>query len=356
MIAYVCATPFHITAAITMQCGMFRQEAATLIVMNHFPIDDTFMNRLRATGLFDEVCLLNSHNRTLTARGKRAAQAVVPSALLRRLAFHTAFTRYISFVPDFLSLTYVMRGYRKRQVPCEFAFGDDGIGTYIRDGLYQPRPMIRTFLRLVGRLSLLADIRRLYVYKPDLMAVPTTLQTVPIEQEPAACERRRQALCTVWPNTDGQAVEDGILYFEQPDLSEDSRDAEHAALYTAQEILHKPVIVKLHPRSVSDRLWQPFLRLQTDTPYEVMLLQHRCAPSLMMSVDSTAVFSAYLFDHLPRADCPCILLYRLSAARDGRISAALDRLYERFLRMGAPLYRPDTVEQLHTVLYSQVGG
>ena len=43
MIGYLCATPFHITAAITMQSGQFAGEPSTLIILNHFNVDDTLL-------------------------------------------------------------------------------------------------------------------------------------------------------------------------------------------------------------------------------------------------------------------------------------------------------------------------
>ena len=53
-----------------------------------------------------------------------------------------------------------MKRYEKRGIACEFAFGDDGVGTYIRPGIYKPKPISQKLLKLNGRLGLVDRVTR----------------------------------------------------------------------------------------------------------------------------------------------------------------------------------------------------
>ncbi len=357
MIGYLCATPFHITAAITMQSGQFAGESATLIILNHFDVDEALLERIRQTGVFDEVLLFDSRYRTKMDNLKRLVNAFIPAPLMRRVANRTAFSHFICFALDFIDLTYIIRRYEKRGVACEFAFGDDGIGTYIRDGIYRPKPLAQKLLRLSGRLGLCDRVTRVYAYKPSYMVANTEYDVRAIEQSEQACERRRAAVSAIWPLEEDVPIDGGILYFEQPNEADrDSADqrVEQKWLRAAADALGVHTCVKMHPRSLAEPQWRPFNVLRTKMPYEVLLLQKRCAPALLMTVNSTALFSTYLFDDLLATECPSVLLYKLMVHRNEALTAATAQLCARInASQEAPrIFDPDTEEQLQQLLDS----
>ncbi len=357
MIGYLCATPFHITAAITMQCGQFADESATLIILNHFDVDEALLERIRTTGVFDEVLLFDSRYRTKMDNLKRLVNAFIPASLMRRVANTTQFSHFICFALDFIDLTYIMKRYDKRGVACEFAFGDDGIGTYIREGIYRPKPLAERLLRLNGRRRLCDRVTTVYAYKPQYMVANTAYDVRPIEQSTAACAGRRAAVRTIWPLEEDVQIDDGILYFEQPNEADrDSEDqrVEQKWLRAAADALGVHTCVKMHPRSHAEEQWRPFGVMQTHMPYEVLLLQKRCRPALLMTVNSTALFSSYLFDDLPTADCPSVLLYKLMVHRNEALTAATARLCQRINAGSAAqrIFDPDTEEELRDLLDS----
>jgi len=329
MICYFCATPFHITAAITMQSGMFAEEEATLVVLDHFNAEAALLDRIRSTGIFKEVLLYDNNYRTKLDNLKRLVGAFMPCGFMRRLANKTNFSHFICFALDFIDLTYVMKRYEKRGIACEFAFGDDGVGTYIRPGIYKPKPISQKLLKLNGRLGLVDRVTRVYTYKPAFMAANREYDVQPILQSEEACRRRREAVQVIWPVGDDAPIDGNILYFEQP--HENGEDCEvmrieQRSLRTAVDKLSVGAVIKMHPRSEEEAAWQDFTILKARMPYEVMLLQKQCAPALMMTVSSTALFSTYLFDDLPAASCPAVLLYKLLPQGPGALTDTLDTL------------------------------
>lgn len=357
MIGYLCATPFHITAAITMQSGQFAGEPATLIILNHFDVDEGLLERIRQTGVFDEVLLFNSRYRTKMDNIKRLINAFVPAPLMRRVANKTAFSHFVCFALDFIDLSYIIKRYDKRGIACEFAFGDDGIGTYIRDGIYRPKPLAAKLLRLNGRRGLCDRVTRVYAYKPSYMVANTEYDVHAIEQSTQACERRRAAVSAIWPLEEDVPIDGGILYFEQPNEADrDSEDqrVEQKWLRAAADVMGVHTCVKMHPRSQALAQWQPFNVLGTKMPYEVLLLQKQCAPALLMTVNSTALFSTYLFDDLPAAECPSVLLYKLMIHRNEALTAATAQLCARInaSQQTQRIFDPDTEEELQQWLDS----
>ncbi len=355
MIGYLCATPFHITAAVTMQSGMFSKEKATLIILNHFNVDEQLLKRIRSTGVFDEVVLFNNCYKTKIDNIKRLANAFIPATTMRKIANKTEFSRFICFALDFIDLTYIMKRYEKRGINCEFAFGDDGIGTYIREGIYKPKVISQKLLKLNGRLSFVDRVRTVYVYKPEYMVANLSYDLRPIDQNPEACRLRREAVSTIWPLEEDVNIDGGILYLEQPNENDqncDDQKIEQAALKSAVDLFNAHSVVKMHPRSTAEDAWRPFGLIKTKMPYEVMLLQKQCAPLMMMTVSSTALFSAYLFDDLPAADCPSVLLYKLMIHQEGSLSESLNKLC-RFINESQAqkrIFNPENDQQLQQLL------
>ena len=329
MVGYFCATPFHITAAITMQSEMFADEPATLVVLDHFNVDEALLERIRATGIFQEVLLYDNRYRTKMDNAKRLLRTFFPNRLMRDLAKKTAFSHFVCFALNFIDLTYMIKRYEKRGIDCEFSFGDDGVGTYIRPGIYRPKPVARRLLQLVGRLSLVDRVTRVYTYKPDFMVANREYDVYPILQSERACAARREAVRTIWPVGDDVDIDGKILYFEQPhECGEGCEELriEQDSLRLAVDKLDTEGVIKMHPRSAAEPLWSEFTILKAKMPYEVMLLQKQCDPKLMMTVSSTALFSTYLFDDLPAASCPAVLLYRLMPQKPGSLGGMLDKL------------------------------
>lgn len=360
MNCFFCATPYHIIASIALATGKFAGEETTLIVLNHFDVDNTMLQRIRDTGVFKEVLLYNSNNKTKWNRAKRLANVFVPDRMMDYLANHTAFDHCVFFALDFLNLAYMVRRYEKRGIPCEFAFGDDGMGAYVNTACYRPKEFVVRLLKLTGRLAALERVKKLYVYKPELMVENKDFMLERIPQSPKDYEKLQQAVSKIFVLEQDLSVKDAILYFEQPiDTPADKANTaeEQRLLKLAMEKLNMRSVVKMHPRSAEDEIWQAFPIMRTKVPFEAMLLQKECAPAIMMSNCSTAMFSMHLLDNLPEGKCPSVFLNRLVPCQREGINEAIDQ-YFRLVHRGeesAQVYSPSS-EEAFLALLDQLTG
>lgn len=355
MNCFFCATPYHIIASITMASGMLSAEPSTLVILDHFNIDEAMVQRIRATGVFEEIVLYKSNNKTRMNMAKRLANVFCPDKVMHRLAHETAFSHCVFLALDFLNLAYMVKTYERRGIKCEFSFGDDGIGAYLNSNCYRPRKLVVNLLKLTGRLGSLQSVKKLYVYKPELMVENTQFELVRIEQSPETFQKLQKAVSRIFVMEPDVQVDNRVLYFEQlsgPPETDRNLAVEQEALTMAMEILGAEAAVKMHPRSNSEALWSRFPIVRTKIPFEAMVLQNRYAPALMMSNCSTAMFSMYLLDNLPAASCPSVFLNRLVPTQNESFNRSMER-YFALLNQGdggTKLYSPASIEELRELL------
>lgn len=355
MNCFVCATPYHIIASITLATGKFAGEESMLVVLNHFDIDEAMVQRIRSTRVFKEVLLYNSNNKTKWNKAKRLANVFVPDRVMNRLANQMAFSHCVFFALDFLNLAYMVKRYQKRGINCEFAFGDDGIGAYLNVACYHPKAFVVKLLKLTDRLSALESVKKLLVYKPELMVENRDFVLEKIPQNPEIYGRVQQAVSKIFVMESDMDVNHAILYFEQPTDSvagNENVTQEQRLLKQAMEKKNMRAVVKMHPRSTCEALWNEFPIMKTKIPFEAMVLQKNYAPAVMMSNCSTAMFSVYLLDNLPLGKCPSIFLNRLIPHQNERFNKAMEQ-YFCLLNSGdgtANLYSPSSEEEYTALL------
>lgn len=355
MNCFVCATPYHIIASITLATGKFAGEESMLVVLNHFDIDEAMVQRIRSTRVFKEVLLYNSNNKTKWNKAKRLANVFVPDRVMNRLANQMAFSHCVFFALDFLNLAYMVKRYQKRGINCEFAFGDDGIGAYVNIACYHPKDFVVQLLKYTNRLSALETVKKLYVYKPELMVENREFVPEKIPQSPEIYEKLQQAVSKIFVMEADADVNHAILYFEQPIESEAGKEntkEEQRLLKQAMEKKNLKAVVKMHPRSTGEAVWHEFPIMKTKIPFEAMVLQKNYAPAVMMSNCSTAMFSVYLLDNLPIGKCPSIFLNRLVPYQNERLNKAIERYFNLLNSEdeAANLYSPATEEEFTVLL------
>lgn len=355
MNCFFCATPYHIIASITLATGKFAGEESMLVVLNHFDIDEAMVQRIRSTGVFKEVLLYNSNNKSNWSKAKRLANVFVPDHVMNRLANQMSFSHCVFFALDFLNLAYMIKRYQKRGVDCEFAFGDDGIGAYLNVSCYHPKPLVVNLLKLTNRLTALESVKKLLVYKPELMVENTEFVLEKIPQSPEIYAKLQQAVAKIFVMESDIDVTNAVLYFEQPVDSAASKEnaaEEQRLLKLAMEKKNLKAVVKMHPRSTCEALWNQFPIMKTKIPFEAMVLQKNYAPAVMMSNCSTAMFSVYLLDNLPVGKCPSIFLNRLIPHQNERFNKAMERYFHLLNSSDeeANLYSPSSEEEFTALL------
>ncbi len=355
MNCFVCATPYHLIASVVLASGSFCGSDSTLVLLDHFAVEEDMLARIRSTGVFKEVILYKSNNKSLWNKVKRFTNVFFPDKTVRYLANETRFDHCIFFALDYLNLGYIAKSYRKRGIECEFAFGDDGIGTYVDANCYAAKPLVKKLLKLTGRLADEQAVKTLYVFKPELMVENTHYQAKKILQNGQVFEKVRRAVSEIFQFGQTADISGKILYFEQlsgPENEDPNWPVEQRLLRKAEEILQADSVVKMHPRSTGEALWKDFAVLKTRIPFEAMALEECCKPRMIMSNNSTAMITAYLLDGLPVSECPAVFLCKLLPAVKEDVNAAMERCFQilKPAEGESMLYVPQTEEELQTLL------
>lgn len=355
MNCFVCATPYHVVASTTMAMGMFSSEPSVLVVLDHFDIDEAMLGRIRETGVFCDVLLYKSNNKTKKNRARRLLNVFWPDKTMRYLAQKTKFSHVVFFALDFLNLAYMARAYEKRGIACEFSFGDDGIGTYLSTDCYRPRKFVVNLLKVTGRYQAYQSADKIYAYKPELIPKDHGLKVEKIVQEEDTVARLREVVQKVFVIADDINIDGRILYFEQPSIDRKSHENvlfEQKMLKETIRLLGVDACIKMHPRSTAEKLWGDFEILKTKVPFEVIMLQNKGKPKLLMSNCSTAMLSMYLLDCLRHTECPSVFLNQLIPHRNESFNEAMGNILSVLNSGKEPpkLYSPGSEEELELYL------
>ncbi|MBQ8606251.1 MAG: hypothetical protein IJ408_05885 [Clostridia bacterium] len=330
MIGYLCATPYHVIAATTLASGKFKDEHNVLVIMDHFSIDEPLVKKIRALGIFNEVHLYKSNKKTKLNNFKRLVNAFFPPRIMRELA-KKDFDRFFCFALNFIDITYLIKKINKRSEKCEFAFADDGLGSYINEGIYTPTPTSERILKLNGRLKLLKTVKKLYVYKPDFVIANKEFELDKIPQTEDSVHALRRLVGALWPLDTDVDFDGKILHFEQPyanDPGDKITKEEQALIALIQNEMEAPSCIKMHPRSFGDAKWEHFDVIESKMPMEAMLLQKDCRPCLMTTNFSTASFASFLLDGIGASGVPTLLMVKLVDNKDLKLGELIEKFID----------------------------
>ncbi len=355
MIGFLCATPYHIMAAMTMATGMYSDKKAVLVVMDHASgFDEQFIEKIEGLGIFYKVYLYKSNNKTKLNNIKRLINAFFPPKLVRDLS-KMPFENFFCLALNFIDAAYLIKHFEKRGTNCEVAFADDGIGTYVSTTIYKPKKISEIILKLKGNTKYLKKIKRLFVYRPELVVVESGYELVKIEQNDTTAQKLKHAMSVLWPLDTQVDVGGKIVYFEQP-YPEGKYDgvveAEVALLKIVTEESGLEACIKMHPRSNAEATWSDFYIMKSKIPFEAMLLQMESSPMMYMSNCSTALFSSYFLDTLDGAETNTVMLSRVI----NFLSSAVDNAFAEFVAIinrnfsNGNIYSPNNKDELFKVL------
>ena len=341
---YICATPYHIIAASTLACGNFKDSQAKLLVMPHFVLSEEMIETLRQSGIYSSVEVYNYSNKSKLQNLKRLFNAFIPDRKIFKIAHDKNTERVVFFALDFIDAAYLVKK------GCEVVFGDDGIGAYINGNCYKPRPRPVKVLKMKHQLELLEKITKLYVYKPDYVLSNRHLDLVEIQQSPDITTRITELVSKLWPVEDVE-ISNSILYFEQPrEDNSASLIKELKYVDKAKEVSGKDIYVKMHPRSTyRARYQQKYQVLDTNAPFEAMILQDKTKFDLMMTFTSTAIFVPFLINNSYSHYTKAILMQTIvDGARGISFEQLVDKIKEN--NPECEIYFPKDEEEFNEIL------
>ena len=350
-VGYFCATPLHVLHAISLRLTVDSAGTAQLFVYNHFADAKRLVTALRQLGPFERVELIDSCTKTLWDKLQRLWHSVIPIAPVRRLlrgAF--PFDKAVFFVLDALTMTQLM----KRGKSCDFYYGEDGIGSYINQRLYQYSAESRLLLRLTGREKYLRRIRGIYLHQPSLRVAHRDIPAALMPSVSLSAPPMAQILQQLWPlQEDAIDTDRRGIYLREPlqelfegafdDLEQRIMACIHT-VFTSDKVYIKP-----HPRMPAPlgagRDW-----LTCDVPFERLMGLFDPDRSVLVSVVSTAALQPVLLGDRPPV---MVFLYRLLLQPEDPLRRLWDTFFEKlraYGKVGERVLIPDTLQQLNKTL------
>lgn len=299
MILYYAATQLHIFNAVNMLNTVHKGKKADIFVLNHFVSAPAICQRLEASGVFENVVLINNKNdKSIFNLLKRVVQILFLPRDIAQTVKNKNYEEIVFFSNDHLMAASLIRLVLKKNKTAEFALGEDGVGSYFAD-LQTPNSKVKLVLRLFGRERHLEKINIQYIYQPELMVRNNDLSVrrIPVPDFSGGIP---PAYKTIF-GTGGEApypYKEKAIYLQQPFVEDGLSDefkSEEAVLDLLEGFFGKDdFLVKLHLRSKPER-YEKYRHTKDSTLWEYIWCEKSLENKLLITPVSTAALSPKMF-------------------------------------------------------------
>lgn len=302
MILYYAATQLHIFNAVNMLYTVHKGKKADIFVLNHFVSAPAICEKLEASGVFEQVILIdNKNDKSIASLFKRVYQTVFLPKDIADIVNNKEYEEVVFFSNDHLMAASLIRPVLKRNKSARFALGEDGVGSYFAD-LHVPNAKVKLILRLLGRDRYLEKIDSQYIYQPELMVGQhdLTLLRIPMPGFDGAIKIAYRAIFgakeheinNVYPYTEK------AIYLQQP-FAEDGLLGEFKSEQAVLDVLESffgrdEFLVKLHLRSKPER-YEKYRHTKDTTLWEYVWCEKSLENKLLITPVSTAALSPKMF-------------------------------------------------------------
>ena len=100
MVGFYCATPYHIFVALHMSCTQYKEERKTILIMEHFSDSDRVVEKLKKSGLFENVFFLRKRKNKFVNDIERLGKSFFIDSQVREFASYE-YDEVIFFALDF---------------------------------------------------------------------------------------------------------------------------------------------------------------------------------------------------------------------------------------------------------------
>lgn len=363
MIAAVCWTPFQIINTINYKIHYMPKTDMDIYICKNFWQADNVAKRLSELKYIQHVYTVKKLDYDSIVAWKRKCSILKDLFLIENAIQDCLdetvdlkskqYTQIIS--SGYLNFNIYFNCYFKRK-NAEIIFLDDGIETYLTANTRSHySAAYKFFSRLTqnGGTNLIAD--KWYVYAPELVVNRTRSQAVfPLKPLEHLSLPIKQDLNRVF-GYEQQMLSSSFVYFDQIGTGDFSNGEE---LFEIQnhllellsnicEIEH--LLIKLHPRTLQTTYDNRYRILQTQVPWEVILLNEQTDNSVLISLSSTACLTPKLiFDKEPW----CIFLFKLFPVSGDEIENLIQRIRACY-RNPQRILIPNNVEEFKQLLEEQ---
>lgn len=357
MIGIYCTTIYHLLVAISLAQNDFKDRQVVLFVSPHFDNSRDFIYNLSNNmeeKIFQEIVILDDcFGTTRYGIERKIRFFFFYRAAIDRCQKYT-YKKFIFFPGNLITASLFAKYISKFSPDCEFAFGDDGLASYVNHDEYTKLSNSQNkILSLLSCHKYLQMYKILYVMEPGLV-VNNKKFVVKHINHPDFKNREFMELirkifsAELLPPCD-------ILYLQQPFIY-DSKDLAHFEDIQTVSIdkvcnicRNKKIYIKIHPRTPKNYSTPKNMpKVKSNNLFEASLSPD-INRTVLITLFSTAAFTPFLFwGYTPKI----ILLYRI--ANKSIVSNNLNEFIKQFraiyTRYGGEIYEPENWNQLANYL------
>lgn len=353
MIGIYCTTIYHLLVAISLAQNDFKDSKVVLFVSPHFDNSKNIIYNLSnniGEKIFQEIVVLKDYFGTARYGIERKIRFFYfYQAAIERCRKYN-YKKFIFFPGNLITASLFAKYISKFTPDCEFAFGDDGLASYINHDEYTKLGKRQnTISRLLNYHKYLQMYKTLYVMEPGLVMNNKKFMLKHINH-PDFKNRgfveliRKIFTAELLPPCD-------ILYLQQPFIY-DSKDLacfEDIQTESIDKVCNickgKKIYIKIHPRTPRNySIPQNMPKVKSNNLFEASLSPD-INRTVLITLFSTAAFTPFMFwGYTPKI----ILLHRI--ANKSIVSNNLNEFIKQFkviyTRYGGKIYEPENWNQL----------
>ena len=305
MVAFFCSTPYQILLAVNIKSTILKSGRADIYILNHFKDADNLMKRLKSVGIFNKVETVNCIDFNSSFSRSKIVRLIQKIKIY--IAYKKTVERYFKFGNasyDAIYLTYpdviiqlAIKELSDRNPKIKIHMYEDGTGGYsseiLATSIYK-----KLFNKLTGFGKTIDKYDSIMVFIPELYSGSTDSHKVKIPSINKNDLVLKNKINEVFGYCVEEMINEKIIFFEQPMnnvLGLNDKIKEIAA-----EILIADYIVKLHPRSETEKFIGFNVYQNKGTPWEILSLNGDIEEKVLISLCSTASISnKIIFDKEP---------------------------------------------------------
>lgn len=348
MIGFYCATPYHVFVSLHLSVTKYKDKKKNILILDHFSYASELVDNLRDTGLFENVYLLNCSTKTIEDKMKRLMKSYFVDRIVKEFSNYI-YAEVLFFALDFLNYAYIIENGAQAT---EYAYVEDGVGTYFEDEIYSPSRIASTILKLRGKMKYISKVKTIYVFQPQMMF--GNRDEFVIKKIPPVSRNNIEFTELVTKLWTFKEMDFHAMYMEQPynEVIGAEYDTREKQIFEIIEKYFKndELIVRIHPRS-KDK----FADKYKDTnyaPYEAILLNYNVEKKIIISTFSTACLTPkMMFNQEPLV----ILTYKLYPSflkkyeEIDKIDAFINK-FKMSYRENKYVQVPNTIEEFEEIL------
>lgn len=348
---FFCCSVYQLFNALNIRLNVLPDDTADMMVSDTIPGHHDLAERLRATGLFEEVyepkSSFISNQKYKHTRTSIYSYHIFPELLLRQVNAvpkHRYDRYYFATYNEFISFLYLYLHKKNKHLQCRCF--EDGGSTYMRT--FQSYSSVDARLYRWLRILPLGYVKvPLVVYEPQLMTFDNgaPVETMPkISDDDTAFFR---AVNTVFGIDQEIKLPQRAIFFEESFLADGlkNNDAELITI-CAEAIGSDQFLLKPHPRNRVNRFQDTDIHtLDSKVPWEVFCMNADLRGKLLLSANSNAAISPHIiFKNAPKT----VLLYNLLEGDSYlRGKPEYDAYYDKILELfPGEIVAPKTREEL----------